>query len=629
MELISMSRHTSGIRADADAEMRCDYPMASIPSCVLFGHKSQLALELFAQQVLLNLARHRLREAVHEAHIARHLVVGDLSATELADVLFGRPDSIAQPDASADLFTIPVVRNPHHGDIEHRRMAIEELLDLPWIDVFSTADDHVFDAPDDIAVPLLIEDREVTGAHPSALIDRLRRALGLTPVTAHHGISAGQQLTGGPAFRRAARGVDDLHLHVRMYSAHRRDPTLNGIVASALEAHRTGLGHAVTDRHFRHMHVGDHATHDGNGAWCAGHDAGTQGCQVEAGELRVLELGNEHRRHTVQSGTALALHGPQGQERVESFCRKYARRSVGHGSQHPEHHPEAMIERHWNTDPIVVRESHAFADKEPVVDDIEVSQRRALRRPRGPARELNVGGLVRIDVVARAVQCAGRQSIAARRELRKREAAGYRAGADAHQHPQLGQTLRSQKTRRCACQLGNQTLKHGEIVAALERRSENQRTASHESQRIFELVGPVGGVDVDEDETGARRAEQAQQPLDAVGGPDTYPLARYESAGYEPTSYPLDRCVELAKRVTHGLVRYHDRGAVRAARERAFEHAVDRLIEQRRAARPVNKAQQVPPPRLRAVLRVAQEHSRRPARRVFHRAAAARGGTPG
>src|SRR6516165_6197393 len=104
----------------AAAEIRCDYPMAWIPSCVLFRHKSQLALELFAQQVLLNLARHRLREAVHEAHIARHLVVGNLSATELADVLCGRPGSIAQPDAGADLFTIPAVRNPHHGNIEHR-----------------------------------------------------------------------------------------------------------------------------------------------------------------------------------------------------------------------------------------------------------------------------------------------------------------------------------------------------------------------------------------------------------------------------------------------------------------------------------------------------------------------------
>src|SRR6516162_620476 len=137
------------------------------PLRVLLRNQSELALQLLAQQVLLDLAGDRLRKAVHETHVARYLVVCDLSATELADVLFGRSRSITQPDASTDLLSVPVVREPDDGDVENGRVAIKKFLDFPGIDVLSTADDHVFDAPDNIAVALLVEDRQIPGVHPS------------------------------------------------------------------------------------------------------------------------------------------------------------------------------------------------------------------------------------------------------------------------------------------------------------------------------------------------------------------------------------------------------------------------------------------------------------------------------
>ena len=48
---------------------------------------------------------------------------------------------------------------------------------------------------------------------------------------------------------------------------------------------------------------------------------GPQARQVELAEARVVELGDEHRRHAVQRGAALVGHRLERRERVERLGR--------------------------------------------------------------------------------------------------------------------------------------------------------------------------------------------------------------------------------------------------------------------------------------------------------------------
>ena len=75
-------------------------------------------------------------------------------------------------------------------------MAIEEFLDFPRRDVLAAADDHVFQTADDVAVALLVDDRQIAAVHPAACVDGIARALGIIPVTAHHVIAASQKFAG-------------------------------------------------------------------------------------------------------------------------------------------------------------------------------------------------------------------------------------------------------------------------------------------------------------------------------------------------------------------------------------------------------------------------------------------------
>src|SRR6202044_385510 len=100
-------------------------------------------------------------------------------------------------------------------------------LDLARIDVFATADDHVLDPPDDVAVAGLINHAEITGMHPTLGVDRLGRALRIVPVAQHHRIAAGADLAGNAARRHLAGLIDDLHLQMRLHPADGRDAALD------------------------------------------------------------------------------------------------------------------------------------------------------------------------------------------------------------------------------------------------------------------------------------------------------------------------------------------------------------------------------------------------------------------
>ena len=78
----------------------------------------------------------------------------------------------------------------------------------------------------------------------------------------------------------------------------------------------------------RQMHPLDGALHDLDRAGAARHDAGAQRGEIEAREVGMVELGDEHRRHAVKRGAAL---------RFDGFERRRAGRSPRSDRPSPRH----------------------------------------------------------------------------------------------------------------------------------------------------------------------------------------------------------------------------------------------------------------------------------------------------
>jgi hypothetical protein len=129
------------------------------------------------------------------------------------------------------------------------------------------------------------------------------------------------------------------------------------------------------------VHALDGALHDFDRTGAAGHDAAAQRRQVEAREIRVVELGDEHRRHAVERGAALGLDGLESGQRVETLARIDHRRAMRQAAEIADHHAEAVVERHRDAHPVMLGELHRLGDEEAVVQNVVMGQRRALRKP--------------------------------------------------------------------------------------------------------------------------------------------------------------------------------------------------------------------------------------------------------
>ena len=184
----------------------------------------------------------------------------------------------------------------------------QELLDLPRVHVLAAADDHVLDPPDDVDVAVVVHHGEVAGVHPPVGVDGVGRARLVVPVARHHRVAARAELAGLATRQRVAgRRIGDADLDVRVGPPDRRRAVVQRVVGQRLRRHRRRLGHAVADRHVGHVHAVDARLHHLDRARRAGHHAGAQARQVVGVELRVGELGDEHRRHAVQGRARLGL----------------------------------------------------------------------------------------------------------------------------------------------------------------------------------------------------------------------------------------------------------------------------------------------------------------------------------
>src|SRR5581483_7371339 len=361
------------------------------------GLEPELGHGLLPHLELLDLPGDRHREVGGELHVARDLVVGDLALAVLLQGVLGQGGALPDLDPGHQLLAVLDVGDADHLDVAHVGVGVEELLDLPGVDVLPAPDDHVLDAADDVDVAVLVHGGQVAGVHPARPVDGLGGALRVVPVAGHHRVAPGAQLAGRPPGDDPARlGVGDLHLDVGVDPPHRRHPVLQAVVGRRLGRHRGGLGHAVGDGDVLHVHAGYHLFHDLHRAGRAGHDARPQRGEVEALELGALELGDEHRRHAVEAGAALLGHGPQRRDGLEAGFGDDDGRPVGGAGQVAEDHPEAVVEGDRDADPVGLGVAAGLADEVAVVQDVVVRQRGALGESGRAARVLDVDGVVEL-----------------------------------------------------------------------------------------------------------------------------------------------------------------------------------------------------------------------------------------
>src|SRR5262249_42153206 len=99
---------------------------------------------------LLDLSGHGHRELVDELPVPRDLVAADPATAVRGQVVAGKRRALAESHPCHDLFAVLFTGHSEHLDVGDVRVAVEELLHLARVDVFATADDHVFDPPHDV-----------------------------------------------------------------------------------------------------------------------------------------------------------------------------------------------------------------------------------------------------------------------------------------------------------------------------------------------------------------------------------------------------------------------------------------------------------------------------------------------
>jgi hypothetical protein len=101
------------------------------------------------------------------------------------------------------------------------------------------------------------------------------------------------------------------------------------------------------------------------------------------------------------------------------------------------------------------------------------------------------------------------------------------------------------------------------------------------SHREFELARSIRGVDVDQDRTYARARELQNRPLDAVGCPDTNPIAFLDAESEQTQRHPLDLAGELAVRIPNILMDRYERFSVGKTFDGSCQRTTDGVTKQR------------------------------------------------
>ncbi|OAV75112.1 hypothetical protein Barb7_01313 [Bacteroidales bacterium Barb7] len=321
-------------------------------------------------------------------------MAGYLAAAKVFHLLFRQGRAFSGNDEGTDFLAVFSGGDGGNLYVLHAFKVVEKLLYLAGIDVFASAYNHVFDATRDAIVACLVLDAQVAAVQPAVGVDNLGGGLRVFVVAFHGKVAATAHFALCADGTFPARfGVDDGYFRAGIFLSHRRATFFKTLGEGAVRHAGRGLRQSVHARDAGDVHLLGHAAHQLNRAEGACHNPRPQGSQVEQVKHRMIQFGNKHGRHAVQSRTPFLVHGSEHHQRVEAF-NHHLRTAVRQHIHACQRHAEAMKERHAATQFVVRRKAHALAGEKAVVGNIMMRQHDSLREA-GRA-----GSILHIDDVA-------------------------------------------------------------------------------------------------------------------------------------------------------------------------------------------------------------------------------------
>ncbi|MNV11323.1 hypothetical protein D3C71_1018840 [compost metagenome] len=198
-------------------------------------------------------------------------------------------------------------------------------------------------------------------------------------------------------------------------------------------------------------------------------------------------------------------------------------------------------------------------------------ERRALGKARGAAGELDVdrvGGLQRLLRGGHAR--VGR--IAAGQQLAEAAHAGLLVALAGLVDPEG--VLQQRQLGRA------QLAQHAQVVAGLELRHRHQRLAADLVERVLELRGAVGGVDVHEDQADLGGGDLHQHPGHVVVRPDAHAVAGHEPQAQQRAGQLVRRGLQFAVGEALAFVAADEGFAFRLLLDHVVEEVADGLLDE-------------------------------------------------
>ncbi len=195
---------------------------------------------------LLDLSARRARQLVDDLEPLRPVLLGDLGASrncahlgEAELAVPGRAD-----DEGAGALAEPLVGHRHDRDLAHRRVRVQQLLDLGDRDLLAAAVDHVLDPAGDPQEAVVVDRRQVAGAVPAVRRHRLGGQVGTVEVAVEEAARWSPRSCPprpGPSTLSVVVGDPDPHAGQRAAVG---APDLRRVVAGRGEGAEAGLGRA-------------------------------------------------------------------------------------------------------------------------------------------------------------------------------------------------------------------------------------------------------------------------------------------------------------------------------------------------------------------------------------------------
>ena len=435
-------------------------------------------------------------------------------------------------------------------------MGVEELLDFAWIDVFSAANNHIAGAAGEVNAAVGAHDAQVAGMQPSIGVDDLRRAFRVAVIAFHESVAAHANL----ALLAHRHGLlasprrGDPNLGLRHGAAHSVDANLNGIVGVAHGDHRRCLGLAIGDDQLVTVHLVQYALHQLDRAGRAAHHAGAQAGEVEAGEVGQREFRHIHGRNSIDRSGALVVNCLERGARVKGPTGKNDGRAGiqrGHGADDA---TIAVEQGHRNHNLVLLGIVESLREKLPVVDDVVMGEQHALGQSSSAAGVLDVGHVVRGDVIRQTAL-----GVEQRRPLGRIKVDGV-----------------LEREIKPVTRAAQNLLVIGSLVLVPKEESLHARALQSE----LKFVGAVRGIHVDQRRSGPCAAHVHHDPLDAVGGPEAHAVATADAQRPEPARHAVSLDAQLCPCEPLLLVTRGHGKALRKAAGGTVEQAADGQIEQ-------------------------------------------------